>query len=273
MILSLRLSQSVLRVRLIRAAAAGLVLGATPSNARAQVSVDALEMAFALSAPVAAVAPQEFHVTNDGAARTQVTINVQDWDRSETGENRYAPLGTLSQSCRAHVKVFPTVVQLEAGATASVRVWLDDVAAVPRGCYTILFVETPKPPPSSLHGGLRYSMRYGVKVYVEPQVQPTAELFAATVSSLSGSSVMSLELGYRNVGSRQTIAKGVVEVRRPNNTVATTIPIAEFYTLPGATRRLSAAIPSLPRGTYVLLAMIDFGGAEIAAAQVQAEIR
>lgn len=273
MILSLRLSQSLLRVRLIRAAAAGLVLGLTPSAARAQVSVDALELAFALSSPVAAMAPQEFHVTNDGAARTQVTINLQDWDRSETGENRYAPPGTLPQSCRAHVKVFPTVLQLEAGASAAVRVWLDDAAAVSSGCYTILFVETPKPPPSSANSGLRYSLRYGVKVYVEQQGQPTAELFDATVSPLRGSSVLSLELGYRNVGARQTIARGVVEVRRPDNTVATTIPIAEFYTLPGATRRLSAALPPLPRGTYVLLAMIDFGGAEIAAAQVQAEIR
>lgn len=273
MILSLRLSQCLLRVRLIRAAAAGLVLVLTPSAARAQVSVDALELAFVLSSPTAAMAPQEFHVTNDGAARTQVTIIVQDWDRSESGENRYAPLGSLPQSCRAHVKVFPAVLQLEAGASASVRVWLDDVAAVSSGCYTILFVETPKPPPSSASSGLRYSMRYGVKVYVEPQAQPTAELFAATVSPLNGSSLLRLELGYRNVGARQTIAKGVVEVRRPDNTVAITIPIAEFYTLPGATRRLSTVLPSLPQGTYVLLALIDFGGADIAAAQVQAEIR
>ena len=269
---SLRLSQCLLRVRLFRAAAAGVVLGMTPSVTRAQVSVDALEIAFPLGSSAAAITPKEFRITNDGAARTQVTITLQDWDRSDTGENRYAPLGTLPQSCRAHVRVFPTVLQLEAGTSAAVRVWLDDVEGVGAGCYSILFIETPKPPLSSADTGLRYTLRYGVKVYVEQQLQPTAELFNATVAPLRSGRSLSLELGYRNVGARQTIARGVIEVRRPDNSVAATIPIPDFYTLPGASRRLSATLPPLLRGTYVLLAMIDFGGADIAAAQVQAEI-
>jgi hypothetical protein len=52
----------------------------------------------------------------------------------------------------------------------------------------------------------------------------------------------------------------------------TKVNIAEFPTLPGATRRLGVPLPRLQRGKYVLLALLDYDGAEIAAGQVDLEI-
>jgi hypothetical protein len=46
-------------------------------------------------------------------------------------------------------------------------------------------------------------------------------------------------------------------------------PIAEFPTLPGAVRKLLVDIPNgLSPGDYVVLALIDFGGAELVAGQI-----
>jgi hypothetical protein len=47
------------------------------------------------------------------------------------------------------------------------------------------------------------------------------------------------------------------------------VPIAEFPTLPGATRKVMVDVPSgLAAGDYVVLALLDFGGAELVAGQI-----
>jgi hypothetical protein len=48
-----------------------------------------------------------------------------------------------------------------------------------------------------------------------------------------------------------------------------TVPIAEFPTLPGATRKVVVEVPrTLAPGDYVVLALVDFGGAELVAGQI-----
>jgi hypothetical protein len=65
------------------------------------------------------------------------------------------------------------------------------------------------------------------------------------------------------------VAKGRLEFRRLDNTLALQVPIAEFPTLPGAVRKLMVDVPNgLAPGDYVALALIDFGGAELVAGQI-----
>ena len=47
------------------------------------------------------------------------------------------------------------------------------------------------------------------------------------------------------------------------------VPIDEFPTLPGSVRKVMVDVPSgLAPGDYVVLALIDFGGAELVAGQI-----
>ena len=240
-------------------------------TAPAQLAVDELELRLPLRR--GAEPPSgAFHAANASAQPTQVTISIQDWDRSETGENRYYPLGTLPTSCASHIKVFPSVLELGARTTQTIRVALDSGWALPRGCYAILFVETPPPPKGTHTSGMTYSLRYGVKVYVEPEAAPTAELDDVFLERQATDSVRRMVIAYRNTGARQTMARGTVEIRRTDNTLVSTLDIPEFPTLPGATRRLGVPLPRLPRGKYVLLALLDYEGSEIAAGQVDLEI-
>lgn len=242
--------------------------GARPASA--QIAVDQLELRLSIRRG-ATTASEIFHAANPSATPAQVTISVQDWDRSEAGENRYYPLGTLPTSCASHIKVFPSVLQLDARTAQTVRVALDSAEAVPRGCYAILFVETPQPAGGARGGAVMYSLRYGVKVYVEPDGAPAAELDNVFLDRKSSDSSQ-LVIAYRNTGARQTMARGKVEIRRTDNTLVSTLDIPEFPTLPGATRRLGVPLPWLPRGKYVLLALLDYEGSEIAAGQVDLEI-
>jgi hypothetical protein len=52
------------------------------------------------------------------------------------------------------------------------------------------------------------------------------------------------------------------------------VPIDEFPTLPGSTRKIMVDVPSgLAPGDYVVLALIDFGGPELVAGQIDYQAR
>jgi len=242
------------------------------TRAEAQLSIDQLELRLSMGRGGTA-GSEIFHAVNGSELPAHATISVQDWDRSETGENRYYPLGTLPTSCASHIKVFPSVLQLDARTTQTVRVALDSGASLPRGCYAILFIETPPTPRSERGDAVTYSLRYGVKLYVELDGPPRAELEDVFLERKpADSTARQLVIAYRNTGARQTVAHGKVEIRRTDNTLVSTLDVSEFPTLPGATRRLGVPLPALPRGKYVLLALLDYEGSEIAAGQVELEI-
>jgi len=254
-----------------------VALVATHGRASAQISVDELELHIPLKRGVTSVS-EVFHAANPAATPSQANIVAQDWDRSERGDNRYYPLGTLPTSCGSHVKVFPSVLQLGPRSTQTVRVTIDSAAAIQTNCYTILFVETPPPPRTANGAALVYSIRYGVKIYVERDLPLGAEVENVAIAprddqgAKRDTSLKQVVVTYHNTGAKQTVTHGTLEVRRADNTVVTKVDIAEFPTLPGATRRLGVPLPQLPRGKYVLLALLDYEGSEIAAGQVDLEI-
>lgn len=254
---------------------ASLVAGLPLRVASGQIAVDELELKLSLKRGT--IPSEVFHAANGSPLPAQATISIQDWDRSEAGENRYYPLGSLKTSCASHIKVFPSVLQLGPRTTQTVRVTLDGADSLPHGCYAILFVETPAPPRGAHGPALVYSVRYGVKVYVEPDGPLSAEVENVSVERApaavkADSSSKQLVVCFRNTSSRQTQTRGKVEIRRTDNTLVTTLDIPEFPTLPGATRRLGVRLPRLVRGRYVVLALLDYEGAEIAAGQVDLDI-
>jgi hypothetical protein len=63
-----------------------------------------------------------------------------------------------------------------------------------------------------------------------------------------------------------------MEYRRPDNSVAATDSVSQFPVLPDARRRVAVTVPRLAPGSYVALALLDYGGAEIAAAQIAVHV-
>jgi P pilus assembly chaperone PapD len=219
-------------------------------------------------------------VTNEGSTSVQASVRIEDWDRAEDGTNRWYPSGTVAGSCGKALQVFPLSVSLQPGASQSLRVTLDSNAVNGRECWGAAVVETVQPP-SMTGRAITYVVRTAVKVYAEPAgltldgavsdvriVQPDAARLVSRDSV--GPRV---QVVFENTGKKHVVATGSVEFRRPDNSVAAKVALPDMYALPGAKSRVSALMPKLAPGQYVVLAIVDFGGSEIAAAQIEYEAK
>jgi P pilus assembly chaperone PapD len=247
-----------------------------PASLRAQFAVDKTEMLLAPSD--SAQRTGVVTVRNDGPQRAQATISVEDWDRSDDGGNRFFAAGTMSQSCAKALKIFPLALNLAPGESQAVRITMDSSAvASSRECWSVVLVETAVPEVSASGRTLLYRLRTGIKVYALPRGL-TVDGQVADVSmhpaTIAGDQAKdTVEVAFENTGTKHVAAKGRVEVRRPDNTTVAVVELPIAYALPGATMRVRAALPALSGGRYIVLAVMDYGGNEIAAAQLEHEVR
>jgi hypothetical protein len=256
-------------------------MGGTPALASAQLEVDQLELYLVPRSPTGSM--RVFNVSNESEKPVQAALTFADWDRAEDGDNRFFPPGTVRESCRDMVRVFPASLRLEPRARQAVRVSLEGADSLHTACWSILFLEVNQPASASPGGRqITYVVRTGIKVYVEPeglprdgviadiQVRPRARPLGATAPDTSR---QELEVAFRNAGAVSMFTRGSLELRRLDNSVAAKIPIAEFPILPGALRRVVVRLPVLPAGRYIALALLDYGGTEVAAGQIDFESR
>jgi len=265
-------------------AAIGVVVS---QPASAQLLVDPLEVTI-IAAGTNRV-PASFSLSNTSNEVVQASITRSDWDRIENGDNRFLPAGSSGTSCGANLSVSPLSIRVEPHTSRIVRLAVQTGAAVTKECWDIFFVEEVPRRASSKGNSLQYIFRTGVKVYVAPPglprdgavegvavedvaVAPAATSSttpAATLASAPKATKRQISVLFHNTGGMHLLGKGRLEFRRLDNTLAAQVPIPEFPTLPGATRKVMVDVPlGLTPGDYVVLALIDFGGAELVAGQV-----
>ena len=153
-------------------------------------------------------------------------------------------------------------------APAAQRIGLEGAVSLATACWSIIFVESRGPQTS---GGrqISYVTRIGVKVYVVPPGLPKDG--EVTDMAVRQTGRREVEVAFENTGGVPLWVHGSIEFRRSDNSVAASDTLPEFPVLPGAVRRVQASLPRLARGRYLALALLDFGGAEVAAGQVQVE--
>jgi P pilus assembly chaperone PapD len=254
--------------------------------AAAQLLVDPLELTVMPTGTGRAFT--SFSLANTSDSPVQATITRQDWDRLENGDNRFLPAGSTGASCGAGLTVSPVVIRVEPHTKRVIRLGVNGVALPGKECWDIFFVEEV-PQRSAVRGNsLQYIFRTGVKVYVAPpglNRDGAIEDLAVAEVSVPGSPATAgeaksavtvapatkrqISIRFHNTGGMHLLAKGRLEFRRLDNSVAMQLPIEEFPTLPGATRIVAIDVPTgLAAGDYVVLALIDFGGAELVAGQI-----
>jgi len=250
------------------------LLGLVPGGqARGQVSVDRLEMV--LKAVPGQSGLGVLNVHNTGNAAVQVSAHLEDWDRDEDGVNRWYPVGGVQGSCGDRIQIFPTSLSLDPGTSQAVRVTLDSVAGLRRECWTAVVVQTVRPPVGA-GTSVTQVIRTATKIYVQPpSVEPHGVVFSMEVIAPEEGSddPPQVDVVFENSGDAHFVAHGEVQVRTPDNGVMEKVELPPAYLLPGARGRVRAALPQLSPGRYVLLAVVDYGGAELAAGQIEYRVR
>lgn len=272
------------RVRWSALAALSL-LAAGVRPAAGQISVDQAEIVLHPQPSAPSVAG--FNVSNETNALVEATIYLMDWDRDDDGANRFQPLGSVAQSCAKYLRVFPLSLRLPPHTSQGVRLGLQGADSVPATCWSIVFVEAGGP---QAGGGRRisYVLRLGVKVYIEPPGLATdGEVEGMGIDTIRPAHVPPVRgakpappardtvvswVRFRNTGGLPAMVHGEMEYRRLDNSVVQRDSIPTFPVLPGAARRARVPLPALPRGHYVVLALLDFGGTEVAAGQIPLDI-
>ena len=263
------------------------VIGAVVSQrASAQLLVDPLEVTI-LAAGTNRVAAS-FSLANTSDKPVQATITRSDWDRLENGDNRFVTAGSTGTSCGATLGVSPLSIRVEPHGSRIIRLSVQPGTALTKECWEIVFVEEVPQRASAEGNSLQYIFRTGVKVYVAPPglsrdgavenmavedvpVPRTASSTTPvkTVASVPPATKRQISVRFHNTGEMHLLGKGRLEFRRLDNSLAAQVPIPEFPTLPGATRKVMIDVPTdLAAGDYVVLALIDFGGSELVAGQI-----
>ena len=258
--------------RMLRTAFALSAVIAIPTLAQAQLSVDELEVTLRPDQP--ALRTGVVRITNHADKPVQALLQVQDWDRDSTGANRFHELGKVTQSCNDRLKIFPMSLRIEPGKTETARVTFEGEPKT--SCWGIVFIQSNEPPRASgTQSQITYVIRTGVKVYVEPQTAERAgdiedvALMKVRASETDTTLVPALGVVFKNAGAAHLKPKGAVELRDENNKVVAKLDITEFPITPNGVRRVVLMLPKMTPGRYVALALLDYGGAEIAAGQYE----
>lgn len=259
------------------ALAAFVVWACGAGSAAAQLAVDQAEVILQPSA--AGGAAFAINVTNEGDRVVEATVYIEDWDRQENGDNRFFPNGSQPHSCAPFLKVFPLSLRIPPKAAQAVRLALEGADTLHAACWSIVFVESGGPV-TDAGRRVTYVTRLGVKVYGVPPGLPRDGVIEAMLvrprqrgpGAVSDSGGQELVVSFRNSGGVPLVVRGSVEFRRADNSVAATAELDQFPVLPGALRTVLVRIPALRLGRYVALALLDFGGPEIVAGQVELSV-
>ena len=91
---------------------------------------------------------------------------------------------------------------------------------------------------------------------------------------ITGAKGDSIEITYANTGTVATAIVGEVQLFVSEDEVVATVPFADAQIIrAGTTQRFRVAMPKLARGRYTLIAIVEYGGETMTAAQATLAIR
>lgn len=169
---------------------------------------------------------------------------------------------TVNRSCADWISLSSTRLSLVPGESKEVSLRIAAPTGISGMYWGVVFVESAPTAENRAGTQILSIYRTAVKVYVT--VPGTAELSGLITSvQVTSTDPLTLSVGFDCTGNVQLAVSGVVDVIDQTGTTVRSLPIPEFYVLPGAHRDvLVSDFPglSLTAGVYQAVARLDFGG-------------
>lgn len=197
-------------------------------------------------------------------------VSIADWNRDSSGNLVFYQAGALTSSCAKYIRVLPsTSITLGPNEKKEVTIMLDLPAeAIDSAKNSIVFFTQTNPEPAKLtqNGvslGVNLTVRVGIQVFYTPftATKKSIEISELILKDSKDSNYAKIaDLVLRNTGEMETDGKVNLELVNTATGEKTKLPEQKFYTLPGAVRVLTIAVPAkMPKGKYVLTALVDYG--------------
>lgn len=223
-----------------------------------------------------------FLVKNVGELAQDVDIELVDFTHTPEGQNQFLAPGTLPRSLAPFVFYTPTAFDLAPGQVQEVKFTIEMPQEAAGPHWTMFMVREHTPSATVQVGvegqeggfGFQASVSFGVLLR---QIDPNNAVPDGRVRSLvitrGPEGLLHAVVGFENTGTTFLRPSGRVEVRdRTGQTVASS-PIDPFRALPGEVRLLDIPISGeLARGSYIALAILDFGAEFLIAGQASFEL-
>lgn len=262
-----------------------VVSAAGARAASAQFTIDELELHYTAGAGQAVT--RLIPIKSESDSVQQGRLWVRDWMRDSVGGNQMVTYGESGHSCGPRLSVFPLTLQLAARATEFVRVTYEPAGATDPGCWAIVLSETVRPPAETAASGASVTITtvVGVKVYVHAATaRSNGTIVSADVeefwesaqnagAALDSSLVRQVAVRFQNTGTAHLRVKSTVEIRDESARVIRRLDGPEAYLTPDAFRDILVRLPTLERGRYIAVVLLDYGADEITAAQIDFEVR
>ncbi|NPV54807.1 MAG: hypothetical protein HPY71_15045 [Firmicutes bacterium] len=213
-------------------------------------------------------------VTNSAPDRIHFKAYVMDWLLSQEGEFTPIPPGTGERSASSWAKVVPIEFDLGPEQTQDVRVSI----SVPRGVSgeyrTVVFFESA---PSQVSGmfGVSVVGRIGVVVYVNIRgtIKREGGVADLTVDYDRSKEMLTGRIGFENTGNTHLVLNATVELKDAGGRRVALIEETRGVCLPESYVQLPFRWQgTLSPGEYIVLAVIDYGGATRIAGQTVLEV-
>ncbi len=222
-------------------------------------------------------------VNNDSDQAVSVTLSVKDFVRLPDGQERELEPGTAPRGCSTWLTVSPRVINLAPREKGQVRVSILVPASAEGTYWAFIFGEQSSTLPERQAQRELFSLRVLVKprwcIRIHETVPGTLELAGRiddmSLSPAAETSPLTVGVTFENTGNSLLRCEGRVEFRNEQGETVHTAPLdgnGLFNVYPGDKRVVTATCPTkLAPGTYLALAIVDYGGEELIAGELQFE--
>ena len=210
-------------------------------------------------------------VRNTGETPLHIQTSLVDFTVAPGGNYLFAKPGTMKYSLAGWASVNPREFDVAPNSFQLVRMTIKVPTGISGEYSGIAFFQTR--PARHSGGGIIFSERVASKIYLyTPQGVRFDGLVDGFAAKQTGIGERFL-IGFKNSGNAHIYLNGSIQIRKGSETVQRVTLPQQILVERGGRRVIEAYSDKLPAGKYTALALIDFGGPNLAGAQTSFTVK
>ncbi len=207
-------------------------------------------------------------VKNHSGKTETFILNISDYAVDNKGQGKYVEAGSLKNSIADWISIAPSFFELAPQEEKQISITMQQPADDYASKWGVIFARTAQEQTSftadkNVSAGMAISARIAINVYQTPGSNKN---FKATISNMSettvkGDSIRSFSAIVNNMSDVITDCKVSMIATEINNGEEYEFAPTSFTMYPKSSRKIELYLPNgkLPKGTYSLAAILDYG--------------